>query len=118
MTIVIAVLMIQGRLVMMIARWHIHAKFGHKPEVINSLQQWFEQIGSQIGWSGNKVRILTGSVGAKESEIISEVEISGLTELDESWNKLGEIDAHKAWSVELEPHIVSGSQYWDIMRVV
>ena len=103
---------------MMVARWHIHARFGHKPEVIDSLKNWFDQIGSQIGWSGDKVRILTGSVGAKESEIISEVTISGLTELDESWQKLGDIEAHKAWSRELESHIVSGSQYWEIMRII
>jgi len=103
---------------MMVARWHIHAKFGHKPVVISYLKHWFEEIGVQIGWSHDKVRILTGSVGAKESEIISEVEISGLAELDESWNKLGEIEAHKAWSVEMEPHVVSGTQYWEIMRVI
>lgn len=103
---------------MMVARWHIDAKFGHKQAVIVSLRNWFEEIGCQIGWTEDKYRILTGSVGAKESIIISEVVISGLTELDESWNKLGEIEAHKAWSKELEPYIVSGSQYWEIMRIV
>lgn len=103
---------------MMVARWHIDARFGHKPEVIDSLKNWADQIGSQIGWTRDKVRILTGAVGAKESEIISEITLSGLTELDESWQKLGNIEAHKAWSKELEPHIVSGTQYWEIMRVV
>ncbi len=103
---------------MMIARWHIDAKFGHKQTVIDSLKNWFESIGAQIGWTDDKYRILTGSVGTRESVIISEVLISGLTELDESWNKLGEIEAHKKWSKELEPFIVSGSQYWEILRLV
>ncbi len=81
-------------------------------------KNWADQIGSQIGWTRDKVRILTGAVGAKESEIITEITISGLTELDESWQELGDIDAHKSWSKELEPHIVSGSQYWEILRIV
>ncbi|WP_415890557.1 hypothetical protein ACMXYV_04395 [Neptuniibacter sp. SY11_33] len=103
---------------MMLARWHIDARFGHKQTVIDSLSRWFEEIGSQIGWTSGKVRIVTGSVGAKESVVISEVVISGLTELDESWQKLGDIEAHKTWSKELEPYIVSGSQYWEILRIV
>jgi len=105
-------------LVMMIARWHIDARFGHKPTVISSLHKWFDEIGSQIGWTSDKVRILTGSVGAKESVIISEVEISGLTELNDAWQKLGSIEAHQDWSKELESSVVSGSQYWEILRVV
>ncbi|MFY0678510.1 MAG: hypothetical protein K6L74_08325 [Neptuniibacter sp.] len=103
---------------MMVARWHIDAKFGHKQTVIDSLNKWFEDIGSQIGWTGDKFRIVTGSVGAKESVVISEIQISGLTELDESWNKLGDVEGHAAWSKELEPYIVSGSQYWEILRIV
>ncbi len=103
---------------MMVARWHIDARFGHKQAVIDSLKNWFDQIGSQIGWSPDKVRIITGSVGAKESAVISEVTISGLTELDDSWQKLGGIEAHKTWSKDLEPYVVSGSQHWEIMRVV
>lgn len=102
----------------MVARWHIDARFGHKQTVIDSLNNWFEQIGSQIGWTKEKYRIVTGSVGAKESVVISEVVISGLTELDDSWNKLGDIEAHKKWSKELEPYIVSGTQYWEILRIV
>lgn len=102
---------------MMVARWHIDARFGHKQTVINSLKKWFEEIGSQIGWTEDKYRIVTGSVGAKESIVISEVTIAGLTELDESWNRLGDIEAHQVWSKELEPYIVSGSQYWEILRI-
>lgn len=103
---------------MMIARWHIDAKFGHKQTVIDSLNRWFQEIGSQIGWTEDKYRIVTGSLGAKESVVISEITLTGLTELDESWNKLGQVEAHKVWSKELEPYIVSGSQYWELFRVV
>jgi hypothetical protein len=34
---------------MMVAIWSIDAKFGHKPDTVKSLSQWFNDIGSQIG---------------------------------------------------------------------
>lgn len=103
---------------MMIARWYIDARFGHKQTVIDSLQQWMEEIGTQIGWTKDKVRILTGSVGALESAVIGEVTIADLSELNEAWEKLATIEAHKQWSKDLEPYVVSGSQYWRVYRVV
>jgi len=103
---------------MMIAKWCIDAKFGHKPEVVESLTRWFEEIGSQIGWHKGNSRILVGSVGALESSIISEITIESLTELNDAWQKLGDIEAHKAWSKTLEPHVVSGTPKWEIYRII
>ncbi|WP_022940012.1 hypothetical protein [Psychromonas hadalis] len=102
---------------MIVARWTIDAKFGHKPDVLNSLKGWFEQFGSQIGWNKGKYRILVGSIGALESQVISEITLDNLSELDESWKKLGELSGHKQWSKELEAHIVSGTQKWEIFSV-
>ena len=103
---------------MMIARCQIEARFGHKQTVIDSLKKWSAEIGVQIGWTDDKVRILTGSIGALESTVQTEVLVEDLAELDASWNKLGKIEAHKEWSKELEPHIVSGTPRWEILRVV
>ena len=58
---------------MMIARWQIEARFGHKQTVIDSLKKWSAEIGVQIGWTEDKVRILTGSIGALESTVQTEV---------------------------------------------
>ncbi len=102
---------------MMVARWSIDAKFGHKPEVLDSLNKWFDEIGSQIGWTKDKYRILVGSVGALESQVVSEITLNSLTELNDSWQKLGEIGNHKQWSKELEPHVVSGTQKWEVFRI-
>ncbi|ABV36091.1 conserved hypothetical protein [Shewanella sediminis HAW-EB3] len=102
---------------MIVARWSIDAKFGHKPAVIDSLSKWQNIFGAQIGWEG-KCRILTGSVGALESTVISEITLDNLAELSESWDKLAELDGHKQWSIELEPHIVSGTMKWDVYRIV
>jgi hypothetical protein len=103
---------------MMIARWHIDARFGHKQAVIDALKKWSRSIAAQIGWTEKKVRIVTGSVGALESAVEMEVTIKDLTELDSSWAKLGTISAHKDWSKEIEPYIVSGTPRWEVLRLV
>ena len=103
---------------MMIARWHIEARFGHKQAAIDLLSRWCEEIGTQIGWTGNKVRIATGSIGALEATIELEAEIADLAELHDAFEKLGAIEAHKAWSKEIEPYVVSGTPHWQIFRLV
>ncbi len=103
---------------MVVARWQIEAQFGHKQIVIDLLKKWHEEIGSQIGWTPDKVRILSGSVGALESSVVTEVLINDLAELSESWQQLGGIEAHQQWSKDLEPSIVSGTPHWQVFHVV
>ncbi|KGJ94982.1 hypothetical protein [Colwellia psychrerythraea] len=103
---------------MMVARWCIDAKFGHKPEVVDSLTKWFNEVGSQIGWTKENSRILVGSVGALESSVISEITIANLTELNDAWQKLAQIDSHLEWSKNLEPYVVSGTPKWEIYRII
>lgn len=101
----------------MIVRWHIDARFGQKQTVIDSLRGWSENIGSQIGWSRDKVRIASGSIGALESTVEMDVLVQDLNELNASWNKLGSIAAHKEWSKQIEPYVVSGTHRWEVFRV-
>ena len=103
---------------MMIARWHIEARFGQKQTVIDSLKKWCDDVGTQIGWTSDKTRIATGSIGVREAVVELEVQLEDLADLNASWAKLGSIEAHAAWSKEIEPHIVSGSPIWEIYRVV
>lgn len=103
---------------MMIARWQIEARFGHKQTVIDMLKRWQEEIGTRVGWTADKVRLLSGSVGALESTIQSEVQIEDLAELGKAWEKLGAIEAHKQWSKDIEPYVVSGTPHWQIFRVL
>ncbi len=102
----------------MVARWQIEARFGHKQTVIDSLKKWHEEIGSQVGWTQDKVRFLSGSVGALESSVVTEVLINDLAELSESWQQLGDIEAHQQWSKDLEPYVVSGTPNWQIFHIV
>ncbi|SRR5712691_10061790 len=103
---------------MMVARWHIDARFGHKQDVIDSLKKWNAEIGTQIGWTADKTRIVTGSIGALESTVELDVQFEDLAELNASWAELGTIEAHKKWSKDIEPHIVSGTTHWQVFRVV
>lgn len=103
---------------MMIARWTIEARFGHKPVVIEHMKRWLREIGSQVGWTEDKVRLLTGSVGAHESTIQSEIQIQDLAELNAAWDKLAHIEAHTHWSRDLEPYVVSGTPRWEIYRLI
>src|SRR3989304_2205030 len=56
---------------MMIARWQIDARFGHKQTVIDTLRAWEKDIAPQIGLSPAKRRMLTGSVGARGGTVIT-----------------------------------------------
>ncbi len=103
---------------MMIARWSIEARFGHKPIVTDLMKRWMKDIGTQIGWNEKNTRLLTGSIGALESTVQSEIQVKDLTELNAAWDKLARIEAHKNWSKEMEPYIVSGTPRWEIFRVV
>jgi len=102
---------------MLIARWQIDARFGHKQTVIDKLAAWAREIAPKIGWSLDKGRMLTGSIGAREATVIHEWTVGDLAELEKSWAALGKIDAH-AWGKEMEPYVVSGSSRWEVFRVV
>jgi hypothetical protein len=101
---------------MMIARWSIEARFGYKQLVIDHAAMAARDR-FQVGWTEANTRLLTGSVGAHESTIQSEIQIKDLAELSAAWDELATIDAHKDWSKELEPYVVSETPKWEIFRL-
>ena len=103
---------------MMVARWSIVAKFGYKQDLLALMKRWMDEIGPQVGYSRDKLRLVTGSIGAPESTIQSEVVVNDLQELNASWDKLAKIPAHVQWGKEIEPYVVSGSSLWNIYRIV
>lgn len=103
---------------MMVARWSIVAKFGYKQELIKHMERWAAEIAPQVGYTRDKMRLITGSVGALESEVQSEVMVNDLAELNATWDKLAKIPAHVQWGKDIEPLVVSGSNRWSIYRVI
>ena len=103
---------------MFIARWHIDARFGHKQTVIDLLKKWEREIGSQAGTDKMGMRIVTGSIGAREAAVEADHSVESLAQLEQFFAAIGKTDAHKQWGKDLEPYVVSGSTYWNIYRVV
>jgi hypothetical protein len=103
---------------MIVARWSIDARFGHKAVVVDSMKRWLVEVGSQIGWTAENTRLLTGSIGTHESTVQSEVVLKDIAELNGCWDKLAAIEAHKQWSMDLEPYVVSGSPRWEVLRIL
>jgi len=103
---------------MFVARWQIDARFGHKQAVIDLMQRWLRDIGAKAGTDKMDVKILTGSVGAREATIEVNHTIESLAELERFFETIGKNDSHKQWGKDLEPHVVSGSAMWSIYRVL
>ncbi|QCI66048.1 hypothetical protein [Phreatobacter stygius] len=103
---------------MLIARWQIDAKFGQKQTVIDMLHRWERDIGSTAGIDKMDIKILTGSIGAREATVEVNHTVENLAQLETFFEAIGKNDAHKQWGKDLEPHVVSGSSRWNIYRVV
>jgi len=103
---------------MFIARWQIEARFGHKQDALDSMSRWIKEVGSKIGWKPGSVRVITGSIGANESVIETEMTIKSLKELEDAWAKLAKLKTHRKWGKEFEKYVVSGTARWTIFRVV
>ena len=103
---------------MMIAIWQFTAKFGYKQEAIALIQEWNEQIGSQTNIDMSAVRLTTGSVGASEGVVYTEIPIDGLGDLQAFFDKIATVEMHQDWGRRMGEMIVSGSTRWEILRVV
>jgi hypothetical protein len=103
---------------MFVARWQIDARFGHKQDLIDLAQRWLREIGSKAGTDKMDVKILTGSIGAREATVEINHTVESLADLERFFEAIGKNAAHKQWCKELEPHVVSGSAVWTIYRVV
>jgi hypothetical protein len=103
---------------MFVARWQIDARFGHKQNVIDLGQRWLREVGSKAGTDKMDVKILTGSIGAREATVEFNHTVESLAHLEQFFETIGKNAAHKQWGKELEPSVVSGSAVWTIYRVV
>jgi hypothetical protein len=103
---------------MFVARWQIDARFGHKQDVIDLTRGWLKEIGAKAGTDKMDVKILTGSIGAREATVEVNHTVESLAELERFFETISKIDAHKQWGQKLEPHVVSGSAVWTIYRVL
>jgi hypothetical protein len=103
---------------MFVARWQIDARFGHKQTVVDLMRRWEREIGAKAGTDTMDMKILTGSIGAREATVEVNHTVESLAQLERFFEAIGKMDAHKQWGKEMEPYVVSGSAYWNIYRVL
>lgn len=103
---------------MMIARWHVHAKFGHKSEVIAFMKEWDREVAVQTNIDASKIRYYSGNVGVREAEIQTEFQIEGLGDLDDFFKKIATVEIHADWGRKMSDYVVSGSSYWEVLHIV
>jgi hypothetical protein len=103
---------------MFIGRWIVEAKFGHKDEMLALAKRWREEVGERAGMKQGASRILSCSIGGAESRFEFETHFAALADLEKAWTEMGKIPAHKQFSKDLEQHVVSGSNRWEVLRIV
>ena len=101
---------------MFIARWLIDARFGHKDEAVKLCKQWQKDVGDSVGLK--TTRLVTGSIGVGESRLEFEAQYETLADLEKAWSQMAKLPAHQQFGKDIEPHLVSGSNRWEILRVI
>lgn len=103
---------------MYIARWLLTAHYGHKDATINLLKKWEGDVGQRIGWRANSIRVTCGAIGIGQSSIEFEVRVDSLNDLESAWGDMAKNPYHAQYLKELEPHIMSGSNIWQVLELV
>ena len=103
---------------MFIARWHLTANFGKVDDCLTLLKRWEVDVGERIGWRVGSVRVLSGVIGASQSEVEYEISFDSLTDLESAWNDLAKSPHHKEYMKQLATVIAPGSDRWAIYRKV
>src|SRR5258708_15067347 len=103
---------------MFVARWQIDARCGKKRAVIVLLQKWERDVGTKAGTDKMDFKILTGSIGAREATVEANHAVESMAQLEQFFTAIGNNETHRQWGRDLEPHVVSGSAFWNIYRAL
>lgn len=103
---------------MFVARWIIDVRFGKSEQFVKAMQKWNREVGDKVGLPLDRLRVLSGSIGAKESRYEFDYSVQSLGALQTMWDDMAKLDAHQQFGHDLEPIIVPGSSHWEIFRTV
>ncbi|GEM_PF-379475 len=104
--------------IMIVARWSITAKFGKSGEVASLLKEWSQEFGKQVGFGDINEILMIGSIGTTESKIVNEVQFRTLADLDRAFTQLSTLEGHAAWGKKMSPLVVSGTNHWEVYRIL
>lgn len=101
---------------MFIARWQLSTRFGKTEEALAVLRKWEIDVGARIGWRPGSIRVVSGVVGAAQTDIELETRVDTLADLESAWRDMEHVEPHKEHLKKLEPLLVSGGSRWVILR--
>ena len=82
------------------------------------MKKWSEEVGNKVALSQDKLRVTTVSIGVNESRFECEYTVESLEQSQKMWEDMSTMEVHQQFGKDLEPIIVSGSNRWEIFRVV
>jgi hypothetical protein len=100
-----------------IARWHFSVRFGHTQQCIDVLRKWEVDVGQRVGWKAGAIRVLSGLLGASDTDIEFEVRVDSLTDLESAWADIEKVPYHKQLMKELEGLVAGSTSRWTVHRV-
>jgi hypothetical protein len=102
---------------MFIARWEFTCRFGKVDDCIAILRKWEMDVGDRVGWKASSVRVLTGLVGASDSQVEFEARVDSLSDLEVVWADLERNPHHREYMKQLE-QVIAGASRWTVLREV
>ncbi|MFT3767567.1 MAG: hypothetical protein QM820_19100 [Minicystis sp.] len=103
---------------MFIARWEFTCRFGKVDDCISILRKWEMDVGDRVGWKASSVRVLTGYLGANDSQVEFEARAENLTDLEGVFGDMERNPHHREYLRQLEHVIVAGTSKWTVLREV
>ena len=103
---------------MFIARWEFSCRFGKVDDCISILRKWEMDVGDRAGWRAGAVRLLTGFLGANDSQVEFEARVDSLSDLEGVWADLERNPHHREYMKQLEQVIQTGTSKWSVLREV
>jgi hypothetical protein len=82
------------------------------------LKKWEIDVGERIGWKVSSVRVLTGVIGASQSDIEYEIHFDSLNDLESAWNDLAKSPHHREYMKQLDSVLAPGQNRWTVHNVV
>ena len=104
--------------IMYVCQWHLDIIYGKQGDALKVMRAWGNQkMATSEFKRAQSTRLLAGFVGPSASHVIDEYVFESIAdfELALAGMKQPEFKAH---SDALAPFIVSGSQHWEILRIL
>jgi hypothetical protein len=99
---------------MFVARWQLASRFGKQDDVVSLLRKWEIDVGQRMGWKASSVRILSGFIGAADTEVEFEARFDNLNDLESAWKDMGGNPHHREYLKQFEAVVVSSA--WKLYR--